>query len=124
MTKRVLNVGQCGMDHSAISQFLNEHFDAEVDCSHLPSDTLQLLRNNRYDLVLINRKLDADHSDGLDIIKTLKADAELRDVPVMLVSNYDDAQQSAVSEGAIYGFGKSEYASAEVIGQLKAILIG
>ena len=110
------------MDHSAIGRFLNDHFDAEVDRSDLATETLEAVRSNTYDLVLINRKLDADHSDGLDILKTLKADAKLRDIPVMLVSNYDDAQQSAVAEGAILGFGKSEYGSAEVIERLKEIL--
>ncbi len=56
---------------------------------------------------MINRKLDADHSDGLEIIRTIKANAEICSVPVMLVTNFAEHQQAAVEAGAIEGFGKA-----------------
>jgi CheY-like chemotaxis protein len=58
--------------------------------------------------VLVNRVLDADGSSGLELIRALKAEEQLRDVPVLLVSNYEDAQAQAVQAGAVPGFGKAE----------------
>jgi DNA-binding NarL/FixJ family response regulator len=122
MPKRVLNVGQCDVDHSGISQFLEKHFDVDVEPAHRLLDTMQKLRSGQFTLVLVNRKLDADDSDGIEIIKTIKADAELADVSVMLVSNFADAHQQAVAVGAEYGFGKAEYDDPAVIERLKGLL--
>lgn len=108
MSKRVLSVGQCVPDHYAISRFLTSNFDVTVDTSDLPLDTWQALERHRYDLVLVNRKLDADYSDGMEIIRRMQTDLNTVGVPVMLVSNFDEYQQQAVAAGALYGFGKAE----------------
>ncbi len=124
MAKQVLNVGQCGPDHASISRFLQEHFQVEIARAALPDDAMTRLRERRADLVLINRKLDADYSDGMEILRAIKSDAALRDVPVMIVSNYADAQQAAVEAGAEYGFGKSELGGAQVVERLSKYLAG
>ncbi|MEX2287075.1 MAG: hypothetical protein WD648_08305 [Planctomycetaceae bacterium] len=122
MTKRVLDVGQCNPDHSSISQFLRKHFDVEIARAALPADALGQLRDGRFDLVLINRKLDADYSDGTEILRAIKADESLCGIPVMLVSNYADAQQAAVIAGAEYGFGKAELGSPHTLERLAKFL--
>lgn len=122
MTKRVLDVGNCVPDHASIRHFIEGNFSAAVDQTHGPEDTLAALRKQAYDLVLINRKLDRDYSDGIEILKQIKADAQLADVPVMLVTNYADHQQAAVAAGATYGFGKLELAAGETIERVRAIL--
>jgi CheY-like chemotaxis protein len=111
MAKRVLDVGNCGVDHAAIRGMLEQTFEAEVVQADGPEDALALLQKSPFDLVLINRKLDHDYSDGLDIIKTIKADKELTGVPCMLITNYPDQQEIAVAAGAAYGFGKKELRS-------------
>ncbi len=108
MTKRVLDVGNCVPDHAAIRQMLETTFAAEVLQTHGPDDTLAALRRERVDLVLVNRKLDQDDSDGLEIIRAIKADPGLAAIPCMLVTNYPDQQASAVAAGAVRGFGKQE----------------
>lgn len=105
--KRILDIGQCGFDHSNISSFLTSHFDVEVDRAHQWADAEGKLQEESYDLILINRLLDRDHSEGLLILKQLKATDDYSDIPVMLVSNYEDAQQTAMAAGAVAGFGKS-----------------
>ena len=77
MSKRVLNVGQCSFDHAAISRMITHNFDAQVLQADSAKDTISALKRDKVDLVLVNRKLDADYSDGLDIIKQIKADPEL-----------------------------------------------
>ena len=122
MAKRVLDIGQCNPDHASISRMLNEHFDVEIVRAHLKTDALATLQDGEFDLILVNRKLDRDYSDGLNIVRTIKSDPDLSGVPVMLVSNYPEAHQEAVSAGAVYGFGKAELGSDEVIKRLAVIL--
>jgi len=65
MAKRVLDVGNCVPDHAAIRTMLEQTFGAEVLQTDGPDDTLALLRREPVNLVLVNRKLDHDYSDGL-----------------------------------------------------------
>ena len=122
MKKRILDVGQCDMDHGNISRMLAEHFDVAIDRAHLANDAVRLIQENTYDLILVNRVLDRDHSEGIDILHELKADDSRTAPPVMLVSNYAESQQQAVNAGAIMGFGKSELATPETIAKLKTVL--
>ena len=108
MPKRVLSVGQCGPDQASIAGFIQSRFDAVVDGADRCADAATKLRGGDYALVLVNRKLDVDYSDGLDVIKQLKADAATADVPAMLVTNYADHQDAAEAAGAERGFGKLE----------------
>lgn len=122
MPKHVLDVGQCGFDHGAIRSLLVEEFAAEVVQTHHLSDTLQRLKKQPFDLVLINRKLDADHSDGLAIVEAIKANPALAKTPVMLVSNFSEAQTAAIAAGAEPGFGKAELSSAATREKLRPFL--
>ena len=122
MVKRVLDVGNCVPDHAAIRNLLERTFHAEVVQADGPDDSLALLRSEPFDLVLVNRKLDQDYSDGLDIIKAIKADAKLSTIPCMLITNYPDQQQLAIAAGAIYGFGKKELHTQETHQRLAKLL--
>src|SRR3954466_13739968 len=121
MPKRVLDVGNCVPDHGAIRSLLERTFGAEVVQAHGPDDTLAELRKQPFDLVLVNRKLDQDYSDGLDIIKQIKADAVLAQTPVMLITNYEDQQDIAVNAGAEPGFGKLSLSSETTIERLRKL---
>ena len=122
MSKGVLSVGQCVPDHTSISRMLKSRFDVEVVAADKADDALAALRSGPIDLVLVNRKLDCDYTDGLEIIKQIKADATLKDVPCMLVSNYAEHQETAVEAGAEYGFGKAELEKPETQDRLKLFL--
>lgn len=120
--KRVLDVGQCGPDHAAIRSFLGAHFDCEIVQTHGPTDTMAELKGSSYDLVLINRKLDNDYSDGIEIIRQIKADPVTAEVPVMLVTNFPEHQDLAEAAGAVRGFGKLEYDDPTTVQRVRAIL--
>jgi CheY-like chemotaxis protein len=122
MRKRVLSIGQCVPDQAAITRLIGSHFDADVVAADLPDDAFAKLRGGPFDLVLINRKLDADYSDGLEILKVIKADPRLAATPVMLVTNYADHQQAAVAAGGEMGFGKLEYQQPETLDKLRKFL--
>jgi CheY-like chemotaxis protein len=122
MTKHVLDVGQCQMDHGALRRLIEGEFAADVTLAHSAEQALAQLRSRQFDLVLVNRKLDADYSDGLEIIKLIKADPDLAGVNVMLVTNYAEHQEQAVAAGAAPGFGKSELTEPATIDRLKRYL--
>ncbi len=107
--KRVLDVGNCPPDHAAIRSLVGDGFDAEVVQAHGLDDAIAALRGGRFDLVLVNRKLDRDYSDGIEVVKAVKADAALADTPMMLITNYAEHQDAAVEVGAERGFGKLEF---------------
>ena len=120
--KRVLSVGQCSADHWSIRHLLEGDFQVEVVAAHSAADALAQLRAGKFDLVLVNRVLDADGSAGLPIIQAIKADDALSDVPVMLVTNFREHQEQAVAAGAEPGFGKAELNSASVREALRGYL--
>lgn len=106
MTKTLLDCGNCGPDFNSIRQMVKSNFGASVVQTHGAEDTLAMLRERKIDLVTVNRKLDRDYTDGLEVVKAIKADPEVHSVPVMLITNYDEHQESAIEAGCIRGFGK------------------
>lgn len=86
---------------------IESNFDATVDRAHTAPEAIQLACANSYDLIMINRLLDVDRSSGVALVGSLKEEEVTASVPVMLISNYQDAQREAESAGAAPGFGKS-----------------
>jgi two-component system chemotaxis response regulator CheY len=120
----VLSVGQCAFDHASISRALGRGLGARVEGADTADEAIARIRNRaeRPDLVLVNRVGDRDGAPGLALIRAVKADPELADVPVMLVSNFAHVQDEAVALGALPGFGKAELGSVDVIDRLRAAL--
>jgi len=122
MGKRVLDVGQCGPDHSTIRSYLTRNFDCEVVQVDDAAGALAALEAGAFDLVLVNRKLDMDYSDGIEVIRQLKSNPTAAKVPVMLVTNYPEHQESAIAAGAIRGFGKLDFGKPETRERVAAAL--
>jgi two-component system chemotaxis response regulator CheY len=120
--KRVLSVGQCAADQWSIARTLSQAFGAEVLSADSASEALDKLCCDSFALVLVNRIFDADGFGGLELIKVIRADPSLAAVPVMLVSNYDDAQSEAVAVGAVPGFGKAALGRPAMLELLAAYL--
>lgn len=123
MSKRVLDVGNCGPDFRSIKQMLEKQFvDIEIHQAHSLSDTLAQVRETPFDLVLINRKLDQDYSDGIEILRELKRDPDTQSIPVMLITNYEEHQTAAMELGALRGFGKLELQATQTHDRLNEVL--
>jgi CheY-like chemotaxis protein len=122
LPKRILDIGQCGPDHATIRSYLTRHFDCDVVQVDDASGAFAQLKAGQFDLVLVNRKLDIDYSDGIEIIRSLKSDSAIASVPVMLITNYPEHQDAAVEAGAIRGFGKLEFNKPETRDRLAALL--
>ena len=122
MPKTLLDCGNCGPDFNAIRQMAESNFGANVIQSHASKDTLEILRSQHVDLVTVNRKLDCDYSDGLEVIKAIRADPELGSVPLMLVTNFEEHQQAAIEAGCVRGFGKLAIADPNTLDLLSPFL--
>ena len=122
MPKQVLDVGQCDLDHGNITTILEANFDVKVSRPHSRAEAIKMAASENYDLVLINRLFDRDGSEGMDVVSDLKANDQTSEMPVMIVSNYEDAQVAAVEAGAVRGFGKSALDSDATLEILKTYL--
>ena len=106
MAKTVVDCGNCGPDYNAIRQMVQANFEAVVLQTHGLEDTLDLLAQREVNLITVDRKLDRDYTDGMEVVRGIKADPRFSSIPVMLVTNYEEHQQAAMAEGAVQGFGK------------------
>jgi CheY-like chemotaxis protein len=122
MTKTVIDCGNCGPDYNSIRKLMQSRFDAVVLQTHGLEDTLELLAHRKIDLVTVNRKLDRDYTDGIEVIRGIKADPRFAEVPVMLITNYEEYQAEAIAAGAVKGFGKLSVSDPATVALLKPIL--
>lgn len=107
MSKRILDVGNCGYDHSAIARLVQREFNAVAVAADDAHEALREARSGSYALVVVNRILDGDGSEGIEIIEALKSDPATQHLPVMMITNYPEHQAKALAAGAEPGFGKS-----------------
>lgn len=112
MSKTVLSIGQCSADHASISRLLQTKFQAFIKTADSIEEAFKHSHNSSIDLILVNRIFDLTGEEGLNFIRDhLAGPAKL--IPVILISNYADAQESAVALGARRGFGKAALNSPE-----------
>jgi len=122
LTKRILSVGQCSADHNALSRISRSQFGAEVVSADCASEALGLMEEEAFDLVLVNRIFDADGASGLDFVRQLTQEPPRANVPVMLVSDHDWAQDEAVKAGARPGFGKASLGQPQMLARVREVL--
>ena len=80
----------------------------------------QLLSDGeQFDLILVNRVFDTDGGNGIDMIRSWAEKKSAGETPIMLVSNYEDAQQSAIAAGAVPGFGKGSLGTETMLDLLR-----
>jgi hypothetical protein len=66
----------------------------------------------------VNRLVFEDGSDGLALVRAMKSGGEAPHTPVMLVSNFADAQARAIAERAEPGFGKAALHAPDTLDRL------
>jgi DNA-binding NarL/FixJ family response regulator len=106
MSLRILDVGQCGIDGPRMERLFREKLGATVSNASSIDEVRQCLKQDQCDIVLVNRDLAGDGSSGVELIASLMKEG--CQVPMMLVSDYPQAQDEAVACGALRGFGKTE----------------
>lgn len=104
--KKVLSLGQCTFDHARLDRAFSDL--AQIIPVSDEIGALKQLEQKPFDLVLVNREFDENGASGIEFIKHHFSLLKAKGVPVMLVSNYPEAQAQAVEAGALPGFGKGE----------------
>lgn len=122
----VVSVGQCGYDNSRIASLVRS-IDPTIgfQTTDTADETLELLNDlgERAALVLVNRVFDLDGASGMALIESIKQpNSGFDEVPVMLVSNYEQSQAEAISHGALPGFGKAGLNSGDTREKLASVL--
>ncbi|MDG1510146.1 MAG: hypothetical protein P8R31_00515 [Mariniblastus sp.] len=105
--QKLLIVGQCDFDFQRISFVLSKIYNIEIHRADLFDDAIQSALDQPYDLILINRLMDLDRSEGMAILHELKSNPQTESTPAMIISDYQEAQDAAVAAGANPGFGKA-----------------
>lgn len=119
MPKRVLSIGNCNYDHGNISKALKKHFDVELDAADSSEAATDAIRENHYDLILVNRLFDANGESGIELIRKLKPAVQS---PFMLISNFPESHAEAIAAGAVQGFGKKMVGKPEMLQVVESFL--
>ena len=109
--KKVLFVGHCGPDSTYLRMLVRKALgQADVHMIEDPTELDQALKQGA-ELILFNRELGYgfEPDTGVEYIRLLKQRSPA--TPMMLISNYPDAQAAAIAAGAVQGFGKREIGS-------------
>ena len=116
---KVMSVGQCPPDHASIKNFIESVFDAEIIRIDSTDQAIDELNKNDYNLVLVNRKLDIDYTDGTILIEKMQSDEKMKSIPVMLITNFPEYMEEAIKMGSVPGFGKTEVGSGKAIANVE-----
>ncbi len=105
-SKRVLLVGQCGVDGPRLQEEFSSRFPGVEVLRVNSEDDLERECESGADLVLVNREPVGFDDDGIELVRRLCGTRAGH--KVMLVSDLPEAQREAEEIGAVPGFGKSE----------------
>jgi hypothetical protein len=116
---RIVLVGHCGPDSSYLRITISSALPGARIVFANDEKEFQSALAAGVDLILFNRELDGlfTFDTGVEYIRSLKKSHP--GVKTMLISNYADAQSTAVSAGALPGFGKRQLGSKEVVALLR-----
>lgn len=122
MAKKILLVGHCGPDSTYLRMTIKKSVPESQIVMADDSTELQQALVDGVDLILFNRELGYgfEPDTGVETIRALQGTNG--QTPMVLVSNYPEAQQAAVAAGAMPGFGKRELGTPRVGELLRAAL--
>lgn len=123
--RRIGLVGHCGPDASYLMLAAKKAVPA-AEVVRIDDDTAldAFLAGGGEGLLLVNRVLDGEFGgdSGIELIRRLRQSHAT--VALMLVSNFDSAQEEAIQAGAMRGFGKREIGGAKVNELIKNAFAG
>ena len=116
----VLLVRHCGPDTASLERFITDQLDEPRIKSIATADEAeQWLSENDADAVLVNRVIPQTDERGQDWIGRMRE--QYPDIPFLLISNHEDAQEAAKENGAAPGFGKRDLGTQEAAQKLRKV---
>jgi DNA-binding NarL/FixJ family response regulator len=107
----ILSVGQCGFDNQNLIRFVSS-LGCDYKTANSSLEAFKLMEHSSFKIIFVNRIFDRDGGSGLEFIKEVKN--KFSEQKILLVSNYQDKQEIAISYGALLGFGKNDLGSKKV----------
>ena len=113
-------------DEEVLLKVLREKFENEGFKIEIATDgemVMDMVKKTRPDLVLLDLLL--PKKLGLEVLKEMKADVEVKDVQVLVLSNLDNDQDitAALSLGAVDYFVKTQHPLKEIVEKVKGHLL-
>lgn len=93
-----------------------------IDIAHTGREGLAKMRTEHPSLVLMDILM--PETDGLSALRQAKADAKIRKIPILMLTNLSDSDyaRQAVREGAVDFLVKTETTPTDVVNKIKDIL--
>ncbi len=94
----------------------------EVDTAVDGADAWNALRSGKYDLLVTD--IDMPRLDGIELVKLIRNNAQLRDLPVIVMSykERDEDRARGLEAGADYYLTKSSYQDESILGAVRELL--
>ncbi len=113
-------------DEEVLSKVLREKFENEGFETEVATDgemVMDMVKKTKPDLVLLDLLL--PKKLGIEVLKEMKLDAEVKDVKVLVLSNLDDDQdiKTALALGAVDYFVKTQHPLKEIVEKVKEHLL-
>lgn len=113
-------------DEEIFLKVLKEKFEREnfsVKTAENGEEALSVIKKSRPDIIVLDVIL--PKKDGFTVLKELKADADLKTIPVIMLSNLgqDEEIKKALRLGAIDYFVKTQHPIKEIVEKVRALLI-
>ncbi len=121
MNKKIVIIEDDKMIRDMLSEYLQKN-GFEVEISNNGEDGLNLIRQSKPSLVILDLVL--PEKDGYTLLKEKKEDPDIKDIPVLLLSNLADpaAVDKAMGLGVTYHMIKSNHELSEITNKIKSIL--
>ena len=109
-------------DEEALAKVLAEKFEREgfeVKIARDGAEAFPLAMSFRPDVIALDILL--PKKNGLEVLKELKSDSELKSIPVVMLSNLDSDEdiKNSISLGAADYFVKSQHLIKEIVEKMK-----
>jgi two-component system chemotaxis sensor kinase CheA len=105
-----------------LEQSILESAGYEVDVALSAEEALEILRDNRYALMLVDVEMPG--MDGFTFIERIRSDARLRDIPAILVTSRASPEdlQRGRDVGANGHIAKSEFDQADLLARIERLM--
>jgi len=111
-------------DEDALRNVLKDRFESEdweVSTAKDGEEAIGLISKNSFDLVLLDLLM--PKKDGFEVLKKVRKDPELKNLPIIVLSNLggDEDIKKALALGANDYFVKTQHPMSEVVEKVNAL---
>ncbi len=109
-------------DEEILLNVLKDRFETEgwnVSIAKDGEETIETIKNSKFDLILLDLLM--PKKDGFEVLREIKSNPELKNLPIIVLSNLggDDDIKKALALGADDYFVKTQHPMSEIVEKVK-----